>query len=116
MTTGSAQQPQRSIEDIAADMLNVLAQVNAAEWALGDLALEAHGSRSLPTGRFKSGKLAQLADLIGFSYGEVFSWAYTAHAWPESQRGTDVPWQLYRELAGWDDRAKLLKDYVAKCT
>jgi hypothetical protein len=118
MTTATAatdDQPRRSVEEIVADMLRELGQITIHQWVLGDLALECHGPGPLPKLQFKSKGLAECADRLGKSYKTVHSWAKTAQAWPADQRGVDVEFDVYRELANWDDREALLQKFVAEC-
>lgn len=78
-------------------------QAAKSQWVLGDLASKVETA-------YGEGKLQEYADDIGVEYPTLKDYRRVAVAYEKGERSTDLPWSVYRILAGQDDRAELVQD------
>jgi hypothetical protein len=84
----------------------IMRSQTAVNFELGDLLEELLAV--WPRGQDQAGVLAEFAAQLGCSESSLRSYRRVARAWPAQTRRADVPWTVYRELAGLPDRFALI--------
>ncbi|MFJ8313113.1 MULTISPECIES: hypothetical protein [unclassified Streptomyces] len=85
----------------------IMRSQTAVSFELGDLLEELLAT--CPRGQGEAGVLAGFAAQLGCSASSLRAYRRVARAWPAQTRRADVPWTVYRELAGRPDRFALIR-------